>query len=68
MWVAESYVYALTEPATSVPPTYTRTAPVAATSVVFVGLVSMPVRVSVIFDGGDAAAEYVRPAAKPRTL
>ena len=68
LWAAESYVYPPTAPATSILPTYTRTAPVSATSVALVGLGSIPLRVSVIVDGCDAAPEYVRPAAKPRTL
>ena len=68
VFVAESYVYAPTAPATSVPPTYTFTAPVGDTAVLLSGLGSMPVSVSLIVDAGVAADEYVRPAANPRTL
>ena len=48
--VVESYVYDPTAPATSVPPTYTLTAPVGDTAV----LGTMPASVSLIVDGGEA--------------
>jgi hypothetical protein len=66
--VPELYVYDATAPTTKVPPTYTSTAPVAATSVKFGVSESMFPSVSVTVEVVGVADPYALPAANPRTL
>jgi hypothetical protein len=68
LFVALVYVYDATPPDTSVPPTNTLTAPVAATAVVFGVSASSPPRVSVTVEAVEVADPYALPAANPRTL
>jgi hypothetical protein len=66
--VPEVYVYDATAPTTKVPPTYTSTAPVAATSVMFGVSKSSPPSVSVTVEAVGVSDPYALPAANPRTL
>jgi hypothetical protein len=68
LFVALVYVYDATPPDTSVPPTNTLTAPVAATAVVFGVSASRLPRVRVTVDAVEVAEPYVPPAANPMTL